>query len=211
MMALTNQTTEIADNMVGKELAAILTRCKAGDSKAWDALISMYEMPVYKFAYSLCHNHDDAEDIVGQVFLRVYLNLNSFRYEAAFTAWLFRIVKNAHIDLCLRARHTIDVSMDIPMGNNDWTSSVREVVDPQVGPEQLCIENETSSTLFLAIKCLPAIQRKMMHLYHMEGRSYAEIAEYTNISIGTVKSRLNRARTMLRERLDPAQQSCLMS
>ncbi len=203
------QSAAAADSSVSTPLACILTRCKAGDPRAWDALINLYKMPVYKFAYSLCHNHDDAEDIAGQVFLRIYLNLSSFRYEAAFTAWVFRIVRNAHIDLCMRARHKNDISIDVPAGNGDWISPAREVADPQDGPEQLCIDRETRNNLSLAIQRLPTIQRRMMHLYHMEGKSYAEIAIITNISIGTVKSRLNRARIMLRERLDAAPISSL--
>jgi len=66
----------------------LIERCKSGDAKAWDTLIHTYEKSVYKFAYSLCRNHDEAGDIAGQVFLRLYQNLHTFRYEASFTSWL---------------------------------------------------------------------------------------------------------------------------
>ena len=187
------------------QLTGILTRCKAGDSRAWDALINLYKLPVYRFAYSLCRNHDDAEDIAGQVFQRIFLNLSQFRFEAAFSAWVFRIVRNAHIDLCMQARRKADVSFDVITGNGEWVPGVREAVDPKDGPEKIYIERETLGILSLAIQRLPGIPRRMMRLYHLENKTYAEIATITNVSIGTVKSRLNRARMMLRERLDPAQ------
>ncbi len=189
--------------LVGKPLADLLARCNSGDAAAWDSVIQQFEMPVYKFAYSLCHNHDDADDIVGQVFLRVYVNLSSFRYEAAFTAWLFRIVKNTYIDLCLRPKFIADVSLDVGTPSSVRASSSGQLVDPHVGPEKMCIDRETSEALSWAIKCLPVIQRDMMRMYYIDGKSYLEIAAIAGISIGTVKSRLNRARNMLRERLDP--------
>src|ERR1051326_7976658 len=93
------QTTQISrhvsyDSSPSASEVVLLERCKAGESAAWDILIRKYEKSVYKFASSLCRNHEEAGDIAGQVFLRLYQNLHTFRNEASFTSWLFRIVRN---------------------------------------------------------------------------------------------------------------------
>jgi RNA polymerase sigma-70 factor (ECF subfamily) len=183
----------------------LLDRCKAGDVAAWDSLIRRYEKSVYKFAYSLCRNHEEAGDIAGQVFLRLYQNLHTFRNEASFTSWLFRIVRNTYLDLCVRPAHRGHLSLDAGPNNDNEPSTGRDIMDPSPSPETLCMEHETAQLLAKAIHHLPAYQRQVLRMYHSEGKSYEEIAEATGLSIGTVKSRLNRARNMLRERLAPYQ------
>jgi len=185
----------------------LLDRCKAGDTAAWDALIRRYEKSVYKFAYSLCRNHEEAGDIAGQVFLRLYQNLHTFRNEASFTSWLFRIVRNTYLDLCVRPAHRGHLSLDASPTNDSEPTAGRDIMDPSPSPETLCLESETAQLLAKAIHHLPAYQRQVLRMYHTEGKSYEEIAEATGLSIGTVKSRLNRARTMLRERLAPYQET----
>jgi len=187
----------------------LLERCKAGNKSAWDTLIHRYEKSVYKFAYSLCRNHEEAGDIAGQVFLRLYQNLHTFRNEASFTSWLFRIVRNTYLDLCVRPAHKNHLSLDASPTNDNEPSAGRDIMDPSPSPETLCMEAETAEMLAKAIQHLPAYQRQVLRMYHSDGKSYEEIAETTGLSIGTVKSRLNRARTMLRERLTPFQETLL--
>lgn len=189
--------------------AALLERCKRGDRDAWDCLIRRYEKSVYKFAYSLCRNHEEAGDIAGQVFLRLYQNLHTFRNEASFTSWLFRIVRNTYLDLCVRPAHRSHLSLDASPNNDGEPSAGRDIPDPSPTPEAQCMEQETAQLLARAIHHLPAYQRQVLRMYHSEGKSYEEIAEATGLSIGTVKSRLNRARNMLRERLAPYQESLM--
>src|SRR5579871_4000920 len=185
----------------------LLERCKAGNTSAWDTLIRRYEKSVYKFAYSLCRNHEEAGDIAGQVFLRLYQNLHTFRNEASFTSWLFRIVRNTYLDLCVRPAHRGHLSLDAGPNNDNEPTTGRDIMDPAPSPETVCMEHETAQLLAKAIHHLPAYQRQVLRMYHTEGKSYEEIAEATGLSIGTVKSRLNRARNMLRERLAPYQET----
>jgi len=185
----------------------LLDRCKAGDAAAWDTLIRRYEKSVYKFAYSLCRNHEEAGDIAGQVFLRLYQNLHTFRNEASFTSWLFRIVRNTYLDLCVRPAHRGHLSLDAGPNNDNEPATGRDIMDPAPSPEAVCMEHETAQLLARAIHHLPAYQRQVLRMYHTEGKSYEEIAAATGLSIGTVKSRLNRARNMLRERLAPYQET----
>lgn len=187
----------------------LLDRCKAGDQSAWSTLVRRYEKSVYKFAYSLCRNHEEAGDIAGQVFLRLYQNLHTFRNEASFTSWLFRIVRNTYLDLCVRPAHRSHLSLDSGPNNDAEPAAGRDIMDPSPTPEAICMEHETASLLSKAIHHLPAYQRQVLRMYHSEGKSYEEIAEATGLSIGTVKSRLNRARNMLRERLSSSQETFL--
>lgn len=196
-----------ADTRLAATETVLLERCKAGDSAAWDMLIHKYEKSVYKFAYSLCRNHEEAGDIAGQVFLRLYQNLHTFRNEASFTSWLFRIVRNTYLDLCVRPAHRSHLSLDAGPNNDPEPSAGRDIMDPSPSPESICIDQEISQMLAKAITHLPAYQRQVLRMYHTEGKSYEEIATSTGLSIGTVKSRLNRARNMLRERLAPYQET----
>jgi len=185
------------------EADVLLERCNAGDAAAWDTLIKQNEKSVYRFAYRLCRNYDDAADIAGQVFVRLYQNLHTFRHEASFSSWVFRIVRNTYLDLCVRPACRYNVSLDTDNPADESIAKVREFADPTPTPEARCIEHETSRILARAVKHLPAYQRQVLRMYHAEGKSYEQIAEATGLSIGTVKSRLNRARNMLRERLTP--------
>ena len=181
--------------------ADLIQRCKAGDASAWDTLIGRYEKSIYNFAYSLCHNRDDAEDITGQVFLRIYQRLHAFRNESRFATWLFRIVSNIYQDLCIRPAHRGILSLNVISAYYGEPSLEWDIPDLAPSPETICIENETARILARAIHHLPAYQQNAMRMYYIENKSYQEIAEATGFSIGTIKSRLNRARTMLRERL----------
>lgn len=183
--------------------AELLERCKAGESAAWDMLIRKYEKSVNKFAYSLCRNYEEAGDIAGQVFLRLYQNLHTFRNEASFTSWLFRIVRNTYLDLCVRPAHRGHLSLDAGPNNGTEASAGRDIMDPAPSPETICMEQEVSQLLAKAIMHLPAYQRQVLRMYHTEGKSYEEIAEATGLSIGTVKSRLNRARNAFAEIIEP--------
>jgi len=185
--------------------AVLLERCIAGDMTAWDGLIRKYETVVFRFAYGLCKDRDDAADIAGHVFVRVYQNLHTFRHEASFSSWLFRIVRNTHLDICVRPAWRTNVSLDAESSSDAHTSKsqISEMADPCPTPEAVCLKKEVARLLASAVRHLPAYQREVVRMYHADGKSYEEIAQETGLSIGTVKSRLNRARNMLRERLMP--------
>src|SRR5437899_1821670 len=78
------------------EDSKLIDLCRTGNHAAWELLIGKYEKPVYKFAYTLARNYDDAADIAAQVFVRLYENIHTFRNESSFTSWLFRIVRNVY-------------------------------------------------------------------------------------------------------------------
>jgi RNA polymerase sigma-70 factor, ECF subfamily len=201
----TQRPARARSNRLSQDDWRLIQACKRGDREAWNKLISRYEKSVYKFAYTLARNYDDAADIAGQVFVRLYENIHTFRNDSHFTSWLFCIVRNVYVDTCVRPQHRSHLSLDDGM-EIDGDRLVREVVDTAPTPLEASIEHEKQQVLRKAIRHLPQYQRKMMEMYHAEGRSYEEIAQETGLSLGTVKSRLSRARQMLRERLAPMQE-----
>lgn len=180
--------------------AQLIQLCQQGDKSAWDTLIHRYEKTIYRFAYTLCSNYDDTMEIAALVFLRVYENLRTFRNASQFSSWLYCIVRNTYVDTCLRPMHRTHISLDAEIEMED-RSLAREIPDSAPSPEEVLVVGERGRLLRKAIYHLPDYQRRMMELYHVQGMSYEEIAQNTGLSIGTVKSRLSRARLMLRERL----------
>ena len=184
------------------EEAEIIRRCKAGDLSAFNQLVRQYEKLVYNFAYRLTNNYDDANDISQEALIRVFSAIKSFRGDASFTTWIYRITTNVFLDERKRARAHPHTSLDEHVELEE-SSIVRQIEDPSPQPLAQIEEKELGNILHLAVASLPEYQRAMVVLYHTEQKSYEEIAEIMNLPIGTVKSRLNRARLALKEILSP--------
>ncbi|HLV78823.1 MAG TPA: sigma-70 family RNA polymerase sigma factor [Chthonomonadaceae bacterium] len=180
----------------------LIERCKRGDRAAFDTLIRAYEKRVYNLAYRLCGHYDEANDISIDALMRVFQSIHLFRGEANFSTWLFRIVTNVYLDRRKRSRNKQHLSLEeyIELEENSVT---RQVEDTAPTPDQVAEANERRDFLLQAIASLPDYQRAMIVLYHTEGLAYEEIAEVLGLPLGTVKSRLNRARLTLREKLEP--------
>jgi RNA polymerase sigma-70 factor (ECF subfamily) len=188
--------------MMDSEEQAIIERCKRGEHAAFDRLVRAYEKRVYNFAYRLCGHYDEANDVCADTFIRVFQAIHLFRGNANFSTWLFRIVINVYLDRRKRARNKQHLSLQEYIDLEE-SSLVRQVEDPSPTPDRIAEEHERHDILQNAIASLPDYQRAMIVLYHTEGKSYEEIAEALSLPVGTVKSRLNRARLFLREKLGP--------
>jgi RNA polymerase sigma-70 factor (ECF subfamily) len=185
---------------VSAEERALIERCKRGDLAAFNDLVRRYEKQVYNFAYRLTGNYDDANDVAQDAFLRVFNAIGSFRGEASFSTWLFRITTNVFLDERKRARAHPNASLDEYLELEE-SSVARQIEDPSPTPEAVLEQSERAEILQKAIGGLPEYQRAMVTLYHGQQKSYEEIAEIMDLPIGTVKSRLNRARLALKEKL----------
>jgi RNA polymerase sigma-70 factor (ECF subfamily) len=183
----------------------LIERCKTGDREAFDVLVRAYEKRVYNLAYRLSASYDEANDITIDAFLRVFQAIHLFRGDAHFSTWLFRIVTNVYLDRRKRVRNKQHLSLEeyIELEEN---SVARQVEDPAPGPQEAVENQEKSQILQSAINELPDYQRAMVVLYHTEGLSYEEIAAVFSLPIGTVKSRLNRARLILKNKLEPVKE-----
>lgn len=185
---------------VSAEEKALIERCKRGDLAAFNDLVRKYEKQVYNFAYRLTGNYDDANDVAQDAFLRVFNAIGTFRGDASFSTWLFRITTNVFLDDRKRAKAHPHTSLDeyLELGES---SVARQIEDPSPTPEAILEETERVQILQSAIGSLSEDQRAVVTLYHGQQKSYEEIAEIMDLPLGTVKSRLNRARLALKEKL----------
>ena len=178
----------------------LIERCKKGDIDAFDQLIRSYEKRVYNFAYHMAQNQAQAEDVMQEAFIRVFNSIHTFRGEANFSTWLFKIVTNVFLDERKRAKSRQTVPLDEFIELEEDTVT-RQIEDTGPTPDVVVQTRERDQLLKDAIQTLPEYQRAMVVFYHFQGKSYEEIADIMNLPIGTVKSRLNRARLALKEKL----------
>lgn len=180
----------------------LIEKCRDEDRAAFDVLIRRYERPIYHLAYRLAGNHDDAHDIAAEAFLRIYRAIGTCQYAVTLPAWINRIVANVFFDMRRHSHRHPAVSLDaLAEKTGDAVFASQDTAS--VSPEKHAEEGERRRILNSAISTLPDYQRTMVTLFHNEGRTYEEIADIMEIPVGTVKSRLNRARLALREKLQP--------
>jgi len=178
----------------------LIERSKSGDRSAFDLLVRKHEKRAYQYAFRLANGPDEAMDIVAEAFVRVFNALQNFRGQSAFTTWLYRIITNCYLDLKKKDKSGRQVSLDVQVDSTGQEME-RQFEDPADGPEEALERNERERLVQTAISKLPEYQRAMLLMYHVEMLSYEEIAEALDLPIGTVKSRLNRARLSLRDLL----------
>lgn len=183
------------------EDSILIERIKQGDLSAFDELIARYEKQVYSFAYRMAQNYDDANDIASEAFIKVFQAINKFRGESNFSTWVFRIVTNTYLDKKKRSKAHLNVAIDEYV-ELDESSVAKQFEDPAPDPLEMMEESERKDIILDAINQLPDYQRIIIDLFHLQGLSYEEIAEVVSLPIGTVKSRLNRARLVLRDILE---------
>lgn len=169
--------------------------------RAFEAVVERYGRHVYNFAYRMAGNDADAKDLAQEAFVRVFRAFRKIDPTAKLDSWLYRIVTNLFIDM-LRRRPKVRVeSLDAPISGPKGTDIVRDVADPAPGPERIVLDARLDPTVQRALQGLTAELRAVVVLSDIEGYSYEEIGEMLNIPVGTVKSRLHRARRTLQERL----------
>jgi RNA polymerase sigma-70 factor (ECF subfamily) len=186
--------------------AALIDRCLSGDDTAYDQIVQRYGDMVFNLAYRFLGRRDEAVDLSQEVFLQVYRKLASFRRDASLRTWIYRIVinraKNRQRWWKRRFAEMTAVSLDDCEEHLNW-----ELAAPVKGngasPHKALLRKEIGHLLRQAIDRLPFDQRSILLLKEIEGLSYDEIAQTLELPLGTVKSRLARARRSLRGRLDP--------
>jgi RNA polymerase sigma-70 factor (ECF subfamily) len=178
---------------------ALIERAQRGDRDAVNQLVTKYRARAYQYAYRLTGNQDDASDLVAEAFVRAYTALPRFRKDSQFTTWLFRIVTNCFLDAKKKAARKPTDQLEDAWVDADAHSTIVEQESPVEASERA----EREQIMQQAIEKLPEYQRAMIVMFHVENLSYEDIAATLDLPIGTVKSRLNRARLALREILEP--------
>ena len=179
---------------------ALIQRCIAGDASAFEPLVEKYRQRVWRLAYQVLHDREEAWDVAQEAFVRAFHSLPSFRGQSAFYTWLFRITVNVATD-----RHRQRGAQARAFGPERVTEEewARTTPDPGGGPEQQAARKEQRERIRHALDALPPKARTIIMLSDVEGLSYREIAEVLNCPIGTVMSRLHNARKRLKGLLGP--------
>jgi RNA polymerase sigma-70 factor, ECF subfamily len=168
----------------------------------YEAIVHRYARHVYNIAYRMAGNEADARDLSQEAFLRVYRALRRVEPGAPLESWLYRIVSNLYIDL-LRKRPRVRMeSLDLPV-ETPRGAVLREFPDLASSPEAILEREQLDGAIQRALGTLSEELRLVVVLSDIEGFSYEEIAQFLRVPLGTVKSRLHRARHILQERLHP--------
>lgn len=173
--------------------AELVIRAQSGDRNAFSELVSIHAQDVLNVIFRMCGNAQVAEDAAQETFIRAWSHLGSFRVdrEASLRNWLFRIALNTATDMLRKEKRILPGDVD------DF-----HLTDPQPGPEGIYLQEERTALVQAAIQSLPHASRAVLVLKEYEGLSYREIANALDIPIGTVMSRLNYARRVLKEKLE---------
>lgn len=174
----------------------LVTAVLAGDSDSFNQLVERYQNRAYGLCFRMLGDSDAAADVAQDTFISAYRHLPSLRGE--FRPWLMRIVANACRDVLRSNKRHPSVSLDTNPRDEDESPAL-QIADANPNPEEHLMRAELHRTISVALLQIPQDQRTVVILSDIEGMSYDEIAEVTGANIGTVKSRLNRARARLRE------------
>jgi RNA polymerase sigma-70 factor, ECF subfamily len=178
----------------------LIQKATAGDLEAFNQLVLIYQDIVYRQACYWLKDLDKAEDVTQDVFVKAFQNLTSFR-GGSFKAWLLRIMANTALDELRRQKRHPMVPL-LPYDNeNEEIESPYWLIDHSALPEEIAEQRALTGDMQHALDHLPAGYRMIVNLIDIEGLDYKEAAQALGAPIGTIKSRLARARVMLRERL----------
>ncbi len=180
---------------------ALVRRVQAGDSRAFDALVRKYQQKILQLIMRYVHDPEAAQDVAQEAFIKAYRGLKGFRADSAFYTWLYRIAINAAKNhLASRARKVPD--SDVEMADAELMDNAHVMRD-QGTPERELLSDEIKRTVLRAVEELPEDLRTAITLREVEGMSYEEIAQAMACPIGTVRSRIFRAREAIDKKLEP--------
>lgn len=181
--------------MTREEEYAVIRRVCAGDTDAFEALVTAYQKQVYNLALRTVGNEEDAADMTQEAFLRAYRSLGSFRGDSKFSVWLYRLTTNICIDF-LRSRGRRP-TVSLTAADEDEEPQELDVADDRFDPVQSLERAELRRAVQRGLAALPEDYRRILMLRELSGLSYAEIGQVLRLEEGTVKSRLFRARKKL--------------
>lgn len=174
----------------------LIKKAKAGDLDAYEQIIKTYEKKVFNLVYRIMKSQEEIEDIAQEVFIKIYKNLKNFKEESSLYTWIYKITVNVCIDVRKKKRKVISIDEKIDLGDSETTIQIEDKEKPL---EEQVEVLDMRRRLNQCINQLPESHRIIIILRDIKGLSYQEIAEILDINIGTVKSKINRARVALKE------------
>ena len=195
------ETTNTSDSPAGKD-AELIKAFQAGKKAAFDELVLKHKDKVFSLCYWFVGDYQDANDLAQDVFFKAFKALKNFRFESAFSTWIYRIAVNT----CKNRLKSFQYRLKKKFVHLNNTAAAKnnpgvEIADESSSPEIELGRKEKSRLIQTAISSLPAEKKAVVVLRDIEGLSYEEISSVTGFNLGTVKSKLARARQDLREKL----------
>lgn len=200
-MATTN-TIRIQETVAPND-CEVVQRFLAGDEQAFNELVRRYQARLLRFVNRMIGDWERSEDLVQDIFVRVFRSIEGFDQSRKFSTWVYAIARNVARTELRRRSKSREVLFQTLEGDDDsgWTMDYWS--DPSPGPDELYRKRRLQATVEEAVEMLPERYRAVFVLRELEERSYEEIAEIADLNVGTVKSRLNRARQHFAEIVAP--------
>ena len=205
---MTSDVTLLQDEKPVDSDAMLVERAVAGDHKAFELLVIKYQRRVQRLIGRMVRDVDLVEDIAQETFIRAYRALAQFRGEAQFYTWLYRIAVNTAKKSLMDLKRNPTVSENFFKSGDDDTTSLleNELTSPET-PDAVLASKEIAEMVNAAMQALPEDLRQAIILREIEGLSYEEISEAMSCPIGTVRSRIFRAREAISEKIKPLLES----
>src|SRR5919106_1376421 len=193
----------VREQLKSSDDSGVVTAFLGGEERAFSELVDRYQTRLLNFIYRTIGDRDRAEDLVQEVFIRVYRHLHRFDRSKKFSTWVYTIASNlAKNELRNRSRNPLVLFQTV---KKNWDDEDRplQFEDATSRPDDMYRKRRLREVVEQSVAQLPEHHRSVFVLRELEGKSYEEIAEITGCNLGTVKSRLNRARTSFAEIVEP--------
>ena len=179
----------------------LIEATKSGDEAAFGEIMRRYRSPITNYVYRFLNDYEEAVDLAQETFVRVYFALERYHTEFAFSTYIYRIATNLAISEIRKRKRRRLVSLTGLFQSDTEEAQDFNPPDEKSLPDEDLIENEQSRTIARAIAALPEKYRAPIVLRDVEGKTYEEVAAIMQLGLGTTKSRISRARKLLREKL----------
>lgn len=180
----------------------LIVQAIAGDVNAFEQLIRAYEGKIYGIALKITRNEADAWDVAQEVGIKLYQNIEKFNFQSSFGTWVYRLATNTAIDLYRKnkRKQERETALEQPIETDDGETLVQYQSD-QKSPEEVYLQTEQRQMVWACIGRLSEEHRQILIMKHINDYNYEEISQQLGLSIGTVKSRLARARIRLKQEI----------
>ncbi len=180
---------------------ALIEATKQGDEAAFAEIVNRYRNPITNYLYRFLNDYEESVDLAQETFVRVYFAIDRYHTEYAFSTYIYRIATNLAISEIRKRKRRKLLSLTGLFQSEDETETEFQLPDEKSLPDEDLIDSEQSRFIARAIAALPDKYRAPIILREIEDKSYEEIAQILDLGLGTTKSRISRARNLLKEKL----------